>query len=425
MKNLCRLIILLGILLAAFSACVIARAEIPENNGLGTLLAGGAEGLVSAAKNVSAVDNPTGNNRNWLDVQTVDLTDGLFQTAVRITCGGTNAAPGTNQVRMLFNAPAMAAGDYVYVSFYYRVRSACEGLTYEAMPPSFACTSLHTSSGNRQTMAGTTYQSAEAFDTWYKVEYLYPLSAAVPAGTPYLQMSFARPAEGLQPYVVEVADVHILYFGAVTGASDGLIQSELTAALSNAAFSYVQIDGAAVDLETYPTAYRMRFLWDGTLPAVTAADLYGRAAAVEYETAGVPQTVRATVYALRYDKTNPDDPNKRTYELHLDYVRAAAGVTVDGADTAALSGCTGGEAVQVHVTAYNPNGEAAEYVAVLGIYDGKKCVAAIPWKLSVSAAEPQKTADFSYILPEGSYEGFVCRAFVIEPRQMIKVNEAL
>lgn len=418
MKNLFKIMTVFLIIFMIACPSISVFAEIPENNGLGTPLA-----VSGVTKNISATANSTGTNKNWLNAEAVELTDTLFDSAFRISSIGTDAVPSTNQIRITFDSPAMTAGEYVYVSFYYRALSECNGVTYENKPVSFACTSLNMSSGLKAASNGTTYQSAENFDTWYKVSYTYPLASDVAEGSRYMQISFSKPADFLPAYCMEIAGVNILYFGSVTGQSSELIQNEISQTLKTAEFSSLTLDGENIDLTLYPTGYTKSILWNGEqLPAVEAKDMYGRDAEVRYSDDKLPADVTVTAFSYEYDFTSPDDSLKSTYTLRLDYVKSGTVTLVGTNETSSLEECTGGETVTARPTFYNPNGEIQNYVVVLGIYKGNKCMLAVPWNYTVNSDKTADTQDFSYTLPDGDYSGAELRVFVISPLKAIKVN---
>ena len=412
---------LISVFLTVFlivSQSTLIFADIPENNGLGTPLQ--INGIV---KNISATANSTGTNKNWLDTRAASFTDTIFDSGFRITSKGTDAPPSTNQVRITFNSPAMAAGDYVYVSFYYRALSECDGTSYASKPVSFACTSLNTSSGLKPASGGTTYQNAEEFDKWYKVSYTYPLTADVAEGVRYLQMSFSKPKDALPAYCMEVADVNILYFGNVTGQSSELIQKEISDTLKSAEFSSLTVDDENIDLNLYPNLYAKKVLWDGVkFTAVAAKDMYGRDADVQCSNNGLPTDVTVTIYSYDYDYTAPDESLKKVYTVKLDYIRAQAVTLVGTKEISSLDGCTGGETAVIRPTFYNPNGETQTYVVILGIVKDNKFVAAIPWTYTTDENKTSETCDFCYVLPEGDYEGARLRGFIISPLKAVIIN---
>ena len=125
---------------------------------------------------------------------------------------------------------------------------------------------------------------------------------------------------------------------------------------------------------------------------------------------------------MDYDVTNYSDDRKKEYLVNIDFYRAGTEVTVDGEATTDLSSCTGGEKVVMNASIYNPLGETADYTAVMGIYKGKKCLATIPWKISVTGTDVSKTIPVEYTLPAGDYTGCEVRTFVISPLRMFKVN---
>lgn len=397
---------------------------ITENNGKGTVIVGGIDDLASAIKNCSNTANSTGTNKNWSVVSIADIDDDNFDKAIRIESKGTTAAPGTNQVRATFETDAIEAGEYIYVSFYYRVLSKLGDTTYTTMPQGFSVSEIGVSSGRVRAIGATSdYNSAAEFDTWYKLSYVYPLSKAVEAGNRYLQLAFTRPSGGLQTYAMEVAGLNIMTFGIPTGPSADLIKNEVISVLDTADFSSVKFGEKEIDLSVYPTQYTESIYWNGTLPVITAKDINGKAAKVEYDGDGVPQTVTVTAYAMDYDVTDTADTRKKQYFVNIDYYRASTAVSVGETETTDLTGCVGGEKVVLEATIYNPNGETADYTAVMGIYNGKKCIAAIPYKISVTETDETKTVSFpSYTLPTGDYTGCEVRSYVISPLRMYKVN---
>ncbi|MBR5518708.1 MAG: hypothetical protein IKV86_06765 [Clostridia bacterium] len=426
MKKLLVFALVLSVIITSFSAVVSAdgiEIVIPENGGKGTVLSGGIDDLVGAVKNCSNTDNSTGTNKNWSVVSIVDIDDTYFDKAVRIESKGTNVAPGTNQVRLQFATDGIEAGEYIYVSFYYRQLSSLGDKTYTEKTPAFSIPEIGKNSGRVTPITQTSqYLSAEQFDTWYKVSFIYPISAAVAAGNTYVQLGFSKPSAGLPEYVMEVADLKIMTFGLATGPSSDYVKTEINNVISTADFSSVTFDGAEVDLSVYPDEYTQSIYWNGTLPVIDGTDVNGNPVDVEYDGDSVPQTVKLTAYCMDYDVTNYSDDRKKEYLVNIDFYRAATSVTVDGTATTDLSSCTGGEKVVMNASIYNPLGETADYTAVMGIYNGKKCLATIPWKISVTGTDVSKTIPVEYTLPAGDYTDCEVRTFVISPLRMFKVN---
>ena len=426
MKKFLAFALVLCVIITSFSAVVSAdgiEVVIPENDGKGTVLAGGIGDLVGAVKNCSNTDNSTGNNKNWSVVSIVDIDDTYFDKAVRIESKGTNAAPGTNQVRLQFATDGIEAGEYIYVSFYYRQLSSFGDTTYNEKTPAISTPEVGKNSGRVTPVTqASAYLSAEEFDKWYKVSYIYPITAAVAAGNTYVQLGFSKPSAGLPAYMMEVADFKVMTFGKATGPSADYVKTEISNVLGTADFSSVTFDGTEVDLSLYPDAYTQSIYWDGTLPVIDGTDINGNAVDVEYDGDSVPQTVKLTAYCMDYDVTNAEDDRKKEYLVNIDFYRAYASVTVDGVETTDLTGCTGGENVVMNASVYNPLGEAADYTAVMGIYNGKKCIATIPWKISVTSADANKTVPVTYTLPAGNYAGCEVKTFVISTLRMFKVN---
>ncbi len=430
MKKFLVFALVLSVIITSFSAIVSAdgiEIVIPENDGKGTVLVGGTDELVSAVKNCSNTENTVGGttatNKNWSVVSIADINDTYFDKAVRIQSKGTTVAPGTNQVRLQFATDGIEAGEFVYISFYYRQLSEFEGKTYTEKTPSFSTPEIGKNSGRvtPQTQASA-YLSAEEFDKWYKVSYIYPMTSAVASGNTYMQIGFSKPSAGLPEYVLEVADFKVMTFGLATGPSADYVKTEIGNIIGTADFSSVTFDGSEVDLLLYPDEYTQSIYWNGTLPVIDGKDINGNAVDVEYDGDSVPQTVKLTAYCIDYDVTNQADQRKKEYFVNIDFYRASTSITVDGTATTDLSSCVGGEEVVMNASIYNPLGETADYTAVMGIYKGKKCIAIIPWKISVTSTDVSKTQPVKYTLPAGNYTGCEVKAFVISPLRMFKVN---
>lgn len=431
MKKILGFALILCVIISIFTPAVLSAGidvEISENDGKGTVIAGGIDDLNSAVKNCSNTANVVSGtektDKNWSVVSIADIEDEYFDKAIRIESKGTTAVPGTNQVRATFTTDGIDAGEYIYVSFYFRALSELNGTTYTDFPQNFAVSELGKNSGRVRPLGkNSDYLTATEFDTWYKVSYVYPIAAAVAAGNTYLQFGFTKPSESLHAYALEIADLNIMTFGVPTGPSTDLIKNEVISVLDTADFSSVTFDGNEIDLATYPEQYTQSVYWNGTLPVIDGTDINGKPATVTYNGTSVPQTVTVTAYAMDYDVTSTTDTRKKDYFVNVDYYRASTDVTVDGVSTTDLTGCVGGEEVVFEASIYNPNGEAAMYSAVMGIYEGKKCIAAIPWKISVTEADPYITKTFDkYILPVRDYTGCEIRTFVISPLRMYKVN---
>lgn len=431
MKKFLVFALVLSVIITSFSAIVSAdgiEVVIPENDGKGTILVGGIGDLSGAVKNCSNTANTVGgteaSNKSWSVVSIVDIDDTYFDKAVRIESKGTTAVPGTNQVRFQFATDGIEAGEYIYVSFYYRQLSTFDSVTYTTSAPGFSTPEIGVNSGRVTPYTQTSaYMGAEEFDKWYKVSYIYPISAAVAAGNTYLQFGFSKPSAGLPAYMIEVADLKVMTFGKATGPSADYITTEIKNIIGTAGFSSVTFDGSEIDLATYPHQYTQSIYWNGTLPEIKGKDLAGNSAKVEYDGKGVPQTVKLTSYSIDFDVTDAEDDRKAEYFVNIDFYRAATSITVDGVDKTDLTGCVGGEKVALEANIFNLNGETATYTAVLAIYDGKKCIAAIPYKISVSNTDISKTLTFpSYTLPVRDYTGCTVKGFVISTLGMFKVN---
>lgn len=426
MKKLLSFTLILSVLLASFSTLNVfadVSVYIPANDGKGTVLVGGVNTLVSAGKNCSNTENSTGTNKNWSVVSIADIDDPYFDKAIRIESKGTIATPGTNQVRAAFSTEGIGAGEYIYVSFYFRQLSEFGDKTFTEKAPSFSTPELGINSGRVTPITQTgAYLNATDFDTWYKVAYIYPLSGAVASGNTYLQFGFSKPSAGLPEYVIEVAGLNIMTFGVATGPSTDMIKTEIIKNLDNADFSSVKFDGNEVDLDIYPEQYSEMIYWNGTLPVITGKDVNGKDVLVEYESDSVPQKVKLTAFAMDYDVTSTTDTRYKEYFVNIDYYRASTSVSVDGVETNSLSGCVGGEEVELSSTIYNPNNETATYVAVMCIYKGKKCIAAIPGRIFVTNTDVSKTETLPYTLPVADYSGCEVKSYVISPLRMFKVN---
>lgn len=426
MKKLLGFALIVCVLITSLASVTFVSAAdvvITENDGRGTVLVGGIDELASAIKNCSNTANSTGTNKNWSQVSIADIDDPYFDKAILIESRGTTAKPGTNQVRATFETDGIEAGEYIYVSFYYRALSELNGTTYTDFPQSFSTPEIGKNSGRvRAIGAASDYSNATEFDKWYKVSYVYPITAAVSAGNTYLQLGFAAPSAGLPAYAMEVAGLNIMTFGIPEGPSADIIKNEVISVLDTADFSSVKFGENEIDLATYPAQYSESIYWNGTLPEITGTDINGKAAKVEYDGDSVPQTVKVTAYAMDYDVTSATDTRKKEYFVNIDYYRASTAVFVGETETTDLTGCVGGEEVKFDATIYNPNGETADYTAVMGIYSGKKCIAAIPWKISVTDTDESKTGTFTYTLPARDYTGCEIRTYVISPLRMYKVN---
>ena len=430
MKKILSLVLILSVIItsfATFSASADVTVVVPENDGKGTVLVGGIGNLASAIKNCSNTNNLVGgteaSNKNWSVVSIEDVDDTYFDKVIRMESKGTTATPSTNQVRATFATDGISAGEYIYVSFYYRLLSKLGDKTYSEKPPAISLPEIGVNSGRvtPQTQAGQ-YISAENFDTWYKVTYLYPLTSAVASGNTYQQFTFSKPSGNLPEYVVEVADLNIMTFGVATGPSTDMIKNKITKVLDDADFSSVKFGGNEVDLSVYPDEYTESIYWNGTLPVITGKDINGKNVKVEYESNKVPQTVKLTAYAMDFDVTSATDTRYKEYFVNIDYYRAFTTVLVNGDETDVLTGCVGGEVVKLNASVYNPNAENATYVAVICIYKGKKCIATIPNRISVTTSDVSKTVSFTYTLPAGDYTGCKVESYVISPLRMYKVN---
>ena len=116
MKKILGFALILCVIISTLAPSVLAdvNVEITENDGKGTVIAGGIDDLNSAVKNCSNTANVVSGtektDKNWSVVSIADIEDEYFDKAIRIESKGTTAAPSTNQVRATFTTDGVITG---------------------------------------------------------------------------------------------------------------------------------------------------------------------------------------------------------------------------------------------------------------------------------------------------------------------------
>jgi len=356
---------------------------------------------IDVKKNAGAI---TVSNKGYLDG-----VSGVYNI-----CGGGASSRVTGKFNINFaNMPSgAAAGDNIYIKFYYRINSKyTDGTTATVKPTSFY---NYAKFGATSGIGGFGYKSAEIeMDKWYMGTVKTTFESASSA---FLRIVLIFQAG---EYVnVDIGEINAVYIGPVTYEStDELnVEGQINQLVSTASFSSISFDGEEINLQENPDSCNKTIDWKGTLPAITAKDGMGNTVTVNPDTDVVydgklPKKINLTAYALEHNKFEPDDTNKKVYTINLDYIRAASDVTVDGSN------------VTLNVDVYNLNNEKLNYVATLCIYEKAtgKCVAAVPYNIALDETDDNKSFSFTYS-GKVDYTDYECKSYVISTLRMFKVN---
>ena len=326
--------------------------------------------------------------------------------------GATGRVTGKFQIELSDIPSGVAAGDYIYIKFYYRINSKyTDGVTDTVNPgsffpyPKFGATS---GTGNFGYSSGSAVK-----DTWYMGTIKTTLEAATATFQRFVMIFQAG------EYVnIDLGGVSAMYIGPVTYTSDDSlnVEGQINELISTASFSSIKFDGKEIDLSANPDSYSTKIGWTGKLPEIVAVDGMGNTIKVNPDTdivydGKLPKTVYLTAYALDQNIFDPGNSSKKVYTINIDYHRVLTNVTVNGSS------------VTFDADIYNLNNENLNYTAVICIYDktNGKCIAAVPYKISVP--EEKDSDIFSFTYPgDRDYTDYDCKAFIISPVGMFKIN---
>ncbi|MBQ4109942.1 MAG: hypothetical protein IJC74_03570 [Clostridia bacterium] len=230
-----------------------------------------------------------------------DLDDTGFEKAYRYEYLGTfSANPIQTQVAFK-NNNNVAAGEYFYISFYYRFVT---DNTHTA-PTTMVRRTYANDSGSAKTTVTTDITS-----NWTKGEFIVTNLNAIKAGTPVDLRFLLNISDTTDKIYMDIANPTCVYFGAVTGDAEDAINEQI----SKSAISSVKINGKAIDLAANPTSYETTE--KAELDNIVVEGWQGSAATTKsVSKADGKVTCEYTVYAADYDFLTSPANGKSTYTV--------------------------------------------------------------------------------------------------------------
>ena len=356
--------------------------------------------------------NKVSKNSGSITVTPIGDTDGV-SNVYRVYGGGASArVTGKFSIELNDIPSDVAAGDYIYINFYYRINSKyTDGTTDTVAPSPFY---QYPKFGGTSGTGNFGYSQADVeFDKWYMGSIKTTFETATATGQRFVMVFQAG------EYVsVDIGGITAMYLGPVTYTSDDEfnVDGQINQFISVASFSSIMVDGEEVDLATYPESFNKTVAWTGSLPEIIAVDGRGNTVAIDPEKdvvyeGNLPKTVYLTAYPLDCNMFDPDSSNKKVYAINLDYHRTLTDVVADGSS------------ITLNLDIFNLNSEKLDYTAVICAYDKVtgKCVASVPYKVSLAETDDSKHFSFTYT-GDKNYADYDCKAYVISPLRMFKIN---
>ncbi len=294
MKKLMALLIVLTMIIGIMP---VVSAAIPQNNGLGSPVS-----LANWSKN-----SPS--SGTYCSVSTVE--DNTFGTVTRYESAG--VANGTNYTQykhfLNFNLPegmvAPVAGDYVMVSFYYRINT---GDGYVA-PKTFSGASTL----GKNATTGRNFGDVSVVNEWQYVSYIATINADLYGSPAIRQVSRFTTSANTDKISVDIAEPKAVYMGAVTAEDGATANNQIASTLSTTSITGISIGDTPIDLTANPTSYTSE-------EAVSASDVtvtttYGVGDKVVIEQG--ENIVNVKVYAPYIDWRASDATPSATYTINV------------------------------------------------------------------------------------------------------------
>lgn len=228
--------------------CVSVNAAIPQNDGKGTVLT-----FNNWARNYPS-------QGTYCAVSTV--SDDYFGTVKRYTTTGAYTST-TYKSLLAFDIDdtvSITSGEYVFVSFYYRVNSAVDSTKY-SLPTSFNYSTYMNRNGNISNA-----MDISVTDEWH---YMQTVRRVYSEPTSTTQIQFFLSADtsaNTDKICIDIADPKAVYMGAVTAGSDATQSDQILSQLSSTGISAISIGETSVDLTANPSSYT-------TTDALTESDI--------------------------------------------------------------------------------------------------------------------------------------------------------